>query len=94
MANIKKQVSQNVFNRLEDLMEESEELGPEGLAEYLKAAAYGLGAQVAVTGNVESMPTLINDLLTVFGRGVQAGMLTAHGMHGRFGVQVHGVIKS
>lgn len=94
MTTIKEQVSQTVFNRLEALMDESARLGPEGEAEYLKSAAYALGAQIAVTGRPECIPDMMNDFLTEFGRGIQAGMLTAHGMKGRCGVRVQSIIRS
>lgn len=94
MTTIKSQISQAVFDRLEALMDEAASFGLEGQAEYLRASAYALGAQVAVTGKPNDMPDMINDFLSEFGRGIQAGMLTAHGMSGRLGVKVYSVTKS
>ncbi|MPY20267.1 hypothetical protein [Paenibacillus glucanolyticus] len=91
---VKERVSKAVFDQLENMMNYAEKDGDEGVAEHFRSLAYGLGAQMGVTGNPEHMPEFINSVIEMLGQGIQAGMQTAHGLNGRLSVQVYSVRKS
>jgi hypothetical protein len=82
---------QNTFDQLNDLFDVAQKQDPEGITEHFKSMAYAIGAQMAVYGKPEHMPELINTVVTEFGRGIQSGMLVAHGLHHDFDVQVHSI---
>ncbi len=83
--------NQNVYTQMNLLLQEATKRGPGAIDSHFKALAFSIGAQAAVMSDPNEMPTVINDLISEFGRGVQAGMLEEHGVNGRFGVQVHAV---
>ncbi|KGE17592.1 hypothetical protein [Paenibacillus wynnii] len=84
---------EKIFKQMESLLDEACQGGHDAVLAHLKALAYSLGAQVAVMSSPEEVPDKINEVMTQFGRGVQSGMLTTHGLTGNFTVQIRSVTR-
>lgn len=84
----------STFQQSQQMYEEAAKEGQPAIDTHLKALAFSLGAQAVLTADPLDMPRIVNELMTEFGKGVQATMLEAHNMDGHFGVHVHAVQKS
>ncbi|MDQ0719769.1 hypothetical protein QF049_001030 [Paenibacillus sp. W4I10] len=85
------QLSLNVFEGMEKLLDEATTAGPGATVDYFRAAAYALGAQMAVVGERDKMPDFLNIVVSELSTGVEVGMRTAHGVTCKLGAEIHAV---
>ncbi|RAW13699.1 MULTISPECIES: hypothetical protein [Paenibacillus] len=88
------QLSLNVFEGMEKLLDEATTAGPGATVDYFRAAAYALGAQMAVVGERDKMPDFLNIVVSELSTGVEVGMLTTHGVECKLGAEINSIIRS
>ncbi|MGF7050389.1 hypothetical protein J2T13_004927 [Paenibacillus sp. DS2015] len=88
MTTTREKISTAVFDQLEALLNAATEQGTGGTIEHFKAVAYGIGAQMAVMGKPEHIPQFINVVVSELGRGLEAGLQTAHGLNAHLDIQI------
>ncbi|WP_308722461.1 hypothetical protein [Paenibacillus polysaccharolyticus] len=85
------QLSLNVFESMEKLLDEATTVGPGATVDYFRAVAYALGAQMAVVGERDKMPDFLNIVASELSSGVEVGMLTTHGVKCKLDAEIHAV---